>query len=555
MQTTDINNCMCQFRDAALRFVAALLLAGLAAGPCWALDEIGERLDQAVADGEALSTAAASWRGGERRHHFAGARSSEDLAPPNGQTRYAIGSITKAFTNLLLAERVAHGELGYDTRLVDLLGEDFDPANPAVGQITLQQLATHTSGLPRLPANLDLASAPQDPYADYGEAELIQGVATTRDGQRLGDHYAYSNFGAGLLGWLLGHTAGISYPEALHTEVLRPLRLSETGFEPGENAAVAYAGGEVVPAWTFDALAGAGALWSSVDDLIRLAEVLVGARANPLDHSLRNDFEPVADAGAFEVSRVWHVADTVFGPVFWHNGGTAGHRSFFGVRPATGDALVVLVSGGFDPTGPGLEWFGYEDVEPDRAAPDDSILGQYSISESFGIGVFERDGRVLAQATGQSPFPVTALGDDWYVYDAIDVALRFVREEGEVIAVELVQNGQVQRAERSADRAAVLDRDQSSVNLAPEQLDAYVGEFALNPQMKFTVRRGGESGLEVRLTGQPFLPVFARGDDVFFYKVVEAELHFERDDDGQVNAVVLHQGGIVQRAERVDLDG
>ena len=54
------------------------------------------------------------------------------------------------------------------------------------------------------------------------------------------------------------------------------------------------------------------------------------------------------------------------------------------------------------------------------------------------------------------------------------------------------------------------------------------------------------------LTGQPFFPVFPKGDDKFFYKVVDAELHFERDSKGDVNAVVLHQGAIVERAEKVN---
>lgn len=530
----------------------AVLLALIAlAAPVSALDEIGEQLNEAVAEGQVLSAAAASWRGGERRTHFAGTLSLDGEVAPDGETRYAIGSISKAFTNLLLAERVARGELRYDTQLIELLGADFEPANPAVGQITLQKLATHTSGLPRLPANLDVQSAPQDPYAAYGEVELIRGIATTRDGQRLGDHYAYSNFGVGLLGWLLGQSGGTRYPEALRAEILRPLRLPETGFQSGDNAAAAFTGGEEVPSWTFDALAGAGALWSSVDDLVRLAEVLLGARPNPLRHSLQGDFEPVVEAGAFEVTRVWHVAETPFGPVFWHNGGTAGHRSFFGFRPSTGDALVMLVAGELRPTGMALDWFGFEPEAQDTKVIDESILGRYQLDDETGY-VFVDDGDLRARLGNQAAVSITSIGDDWYAIGARDASLRFVREDDEVVAAELVQGGQAQRATRTGDETAAPERDDEEIELQPAELDAFVGEYALNAQMKFTVRRGGESGLEVRLTGQPFFPVFARGDDVFFYKVVEAELHFERDDRGSVDAVVLHQGGVEQRAERTD---
>ena len=125
-----------------------------------------------------------------------------------------------------------------------------------------------------------------------------------------------------------------------------------------------------------------------------------------------------------------------------------------------------------------------------------------------------------------------------------------MREDDRVVRLDVIEDGRVQRAERIGDLPAAEERE--AVSLDDEALEAYLGEYALAPRAKFTVRRGGESGLEVRLTGQPFFPVYPGGDDVFFYKVVEAELHFERDEDGDVVAVVLHQGGMEQCAERVD---
>ncbi|HJK98164.1 MAG TPA: DUF3471 domain-containing protein, partial [Polyangiaceae bacterium LLY-WYZ-14_1] len=162
---------------------------------------------------------------------------------------------------------------------------------------------------------------------------------------------------------------------------------------------------------------------------------------------------------------------------------------------------------------------------------------------------FERDGALVAQVAGQSPQPVTAISDGWYAYDNFDVSLRFVRENGEVTGLELVQQGRVQEAERVADTAEALAR--TEVSLDPETLQRYVGDFAINPNARFTIRLSG-GRLEAKLTGQPFLPIFARGDDVFFYRAVDAELHFERDDAGEIDALVLHQGGIRQRAKRVE---
>jgi CubicO group peptidase (beta-lactamase class C family) len=513
-------------------------------------EPIAERVDRAIQEGEALSVAVAWRQGGTIERHFAGARAVDSTEAPNADTAYAIGSITKAFTNLLLAEQVAAGRVTYDTTLAELLDGEVEFANPAVGEITLEQLATHTSGLPRLPGNFRADAKPQDPYADYGAEKLLQAVASAREGQPLGKRYAYSNFGLGLLGWLLGQQAGTDYGRALTDEVLAPLALENTGLVPGDNVARAFSQGQAVPGWTFDALAGAGALWSTTADLMSLADVLLADRSNPLDHAIADDYRPIADAGGFRVTRVWHVAETADGPLYWHNGGTGGHRSFFAVRPATDEALVILVAGDLQPTGLGLSVFGYQPAEGAATAHDPEVSGQYRLAPDVGIGVYEQDGALLAQLSGQTPFAITPVGDDVYRLDVVDASLRFLRDDGAIVAVELVQDGRVQRAEKVADRAAVLDREITSVD--EQRLDDYVGEYALTPQMNFTVRRGGDAGLEVQLTGQPFLPVYPSGDDVFFYKVVDAELHFERDGEGRVDAVVLHQGGIEQRAERIE---
>jgi CubicO group peptidase (beta-lactamase class C family) len=533
-------------RPFRLLALAALLVgSGALAAP----DSIVEQVDRAVAEDDVLSAAVAYRKGASRTHHFAGRTAADGDDAPDVDTAYAIGSISKALTNLLLAERVEAGRVAYTTTLAELLDGEVEFANPAVASITLEQLATHTSGLPRLPANLQVAANPEDPYADYGPRELRQAVAGAREAQPLVEQYAYSNFGVGLLGWLLGHEAGIGYAELLAREVLDPLGMEATGPVPGDHAAQAWSQGQTVPAWTFDALAGAGALWSSTDDLMRLADVLLGDRANPLDHSLAGDFEPVAAAGEFDVTRVWHRAETAEGPLYWHNGGTAGHRSFFGVRPATDEALVILVAGDLAPTGLGLEHFGVQPIERPAAAFDSEVLGQYTLAPNVGLAVFERDGQLFTQLSGQSALPIEVAGEDVYGLSSVDASLRFLREDGEVVAVELIQNGRVQRAEKTANRAAVLDRESEALD--ESALLDFVGEYALGPQFKFTVRLGGESGLEVQLTGQPFFPVFASGDDVFFYKVVDAELHFERDGEGRVVAVVLHQGGVEQRAERI----
>ena len=100
-----------------------------------------------------------------------------------------------------------------------------------------------------------------------------------------------------------------------------------------------------------------------------------------------------------------------------------------------------------------------------------------------------------------------------------------------------------------ADVAASTERSESAID--KDALAAYVGDYAISPVVKFAIREGNE-GLTAQLTGQQAFPVYYKGDDVFFYKVVDAELRFERDESGAVSALTLHQGAIVQRAERTN---
>jgi CubicO group peptidase (beta-lactamase class C family) len=485
---------------------------------------------------------------GEIRY-FAGGRLAPDSEQvPDANTQFEIGSITKAFTDLLLAEMVEREMVSYDSTLGDLLGGDVKFANAAVADITLLQLATHTSGLPRLPVNL--APTDQlDPYKGYDEDALLKGIAAARDKQPLGNHYAYSNFGVGLLGFVLGRVHGGGYMEALEQLVIQPLGLNQTGFERAAHSATAFRGGQVVKDWSLDALAGAGSLRSTASDLARFARIQLGQIENPLLHDLDADREILARAGSFDITRVWHVGESPDGRIFWHNGGTGGFWSFFGFRPATGEAVAILVSGDPDPTGIGLQWLGFEAKPPPNQSIDESILGQYDLNPGFGIGVYAINGTLVAQASGQVPLGLQRVDEDWYAMDVADASLHFIRDGGTVVALELAQNSMLQRAAKTSDTAAALAK--AEVETSREELAAYVGEYTLNPSVKFTIRLG-EENLEAMLTGQPFFPIYAKGDDQFFYKVVDAELHFERDENGDVNALVLHQGGIVQRAEKMN---
>lgn len=527
--------------------LGVLVSLSVAAAQASELD-MQEWIDDQVDSGAALAISAVVLKDGEARHFNGGVLEPGGTSAADKETQYEIGSITKAFTNLLLAEMVKNGQVSYDTTIGSVLGDKVRFANPAIGATTLLELATHTSGLPRLPADF-APTDPLDPYRGYNDAALLRSLAITRDKQPLGNYYAYSNLGVGLLGYLLGRVHGDGYVDAVMEHVVVPLGLERSGFDRQEKSATAYRDGEAVKDWSIDALAGAGALRSTTGDLERLARIMLGEIDNPLAHNFDENLAVLHAADVFEVTRVWHVGDSSEGKIYWHNGGTGGFRSFFGFKPATNEAAGIVVSGDPEVTAIGLRSLGFESPEDRPDVVDESIFGQYELAGGVGLGVYDIDGVLVTRLAGQPPLPLYRVSEDWYALNLADASLHFVREGSEITATELVQNSIVQRATRIADTAAALAPPPDEIEVSHDELAAFVGDYAINAAARFTIKLE-DDGLHAMLTGQPFFPIFAKGNDVFFYKIVDAELHFERGEDGSVNALVLHQGGIVQRAEK-----
>lgn len=277
---------------------------------------------------------------GDRVEHLGhGRRSRDDSDQPDEHTVFEIGSATKVFTALLLAEMVERGEVGLDDPLSDHLPDGVASPRRDEREPTLGQLADHTSGLPRLPPNLDGPDL-RDPYAGYGEAELFEGVGRAELRTVPGERYAYSNFAVGLLGTLLSRAAQQPYPALVQARLLEPLGLRHTGFETEGSAVVPGhdATGNAVPSWTFQAIAPAGALLSTTVDLSTFLRANL-APEGPLGTAIRRTHEPRAEIPGGRIGLGWHVDGD---GVRWHNGQTAGHHAYLGFDPAHDAGVAVL---------------------------------------------------------------------------------------------------------------------------------------------------------------------------------------------------------------------
>ena len=262
----------------------------------------------------------------------------------DGGTIFEIGSISKVFTSLLLADMVSRKEVALDDPAAKYLPGDVGMPERSGKSISLLDLSTHTSGLPRVPGNLN-PKDPTNPYAGYSVDDLYQflsGYTLPRDP---GSEIEYSNLGAGLLGHILARRAGTDYETLVRVRITEPLGMSDTGITlsssmkqrmaTGHNAMLAP-----VANWNFPTLPGAGALLSSANDLLTFLEAFLGYRESPLAPAMRAMLEvrrPVGKAG-FEIGLGWNI----LGEIVWHDGGTGGFRSFIGYDPKARVGVVAL---------------------------------------------------------------------------------------------------------------------------------------------------------------------------------------------------------------------
>jgi CubicO group peptidase (beta-lactamase class C family) len=290
--------------------------------------------------------------------------SAQNDQQPDAKTLFEIGSVTKTFTALLLAERVEQGKLKLDDPVQNYLPDSVAMPKRGDHEITLLHLATHTSALPRIPRSIGLiALISSDPYKNYTEKDLYKTLGKIELSRDPGEEFEYSNLGFGLLGHLLSRQAGRPYEELLRERICKPLGLDETRIElddehrqrlaPPHNAL-----GVASSTWEFDALAGAGAIRSTADDMLRYLEANMGLKETPLLSAMRLCHRPRHQAGhaVQSIGLGWHIEKVPGRPALvFHGGGTGGYTSLVGfTQPDAGPAVGVVVLANTAPSNSGM---------------------------------------------------------------------------------------------------------------------------------------------------------------------------------------------------------
>ncbi len=274
-----------------------------------------------------------------------------DAAPLTDRSTFEMGSLTKTFTGTLLADMVQRGEVSLDDRVADYLPDSVRVPSFEDREITLLDLTTHTSGLPRSTDNLGDGDA-DDPYGDYSIADLYAFLSTHDLRRRPGAEAEYSNVGVGLLGHVLARAAGRPYAELVEDRILRPLGMNGSGFAPegevGRRMTQGHRAGKPVPPWhATEAFAGAGALRSNAVDMLRFLEANLGDPDSDLERAMRSAHRvrrPFRSEQGISVGLGWRTVEIGDRSIIEHGGSTGGFSTHLAFDPELGVGYVMLTN-------------------------------------------------------------------------------------------------------------------------------------------------------------------------------------------------------------------
>ena len=384
----------------------------------------------------------------------------------DARTVFEIGSITKAFTGALLADMVARGEVKLDDPVQKYLPDNVRLPQRDGKQITLLDLTTQTSALPRMPGNIKPAD-PSNPYADYTVEQLYAFLPTVELKREIGAQYEYSNLGVGLLGHVLARRAGKSYEQLVKERILDPLGMRNTSITLSADQKARLAPGhsqvgEVVSNWDIPTLAGAGALRSNVEDMLKFLAANLDT-VNATSKRIRGAITAQRSAGnpMMDIAMGWHIRKFPSRQIVWHNGGTGGYRTIAAFDPSSRRGAVVLTN-----SAQGADDLAFHLLEPsvplavvtprvERKAVDvtDAVLeryvGEYELTPALKMTVTRSGNQLFGQLTGQGPIRLWPENETDFFVKEVEAQIKFNRDAGGAVAsLTLFQGGQTITAKK-----------------------------------------------------------------------------------------------------------
>ncbi len=517
-----------------------------------------------------------------------GNKSLDTTSPVDENTIYEIGSISKTFTGLLLADAVEQGVVALEDPLQKYLPKGVSSPTYENTEITLVSLSNHTSSLPRMPDNFDSAD-PNNPYVDYSAAQMYAFLNDTNIVEPVGSRASYSNYGQGLLGYTLASIQGEDYESLLRKEITKPFKMKNTAVSFSKamrtNLALPYDNQKKAYNWDIISLAGAGGIRSSTKDMMTYLSYMMGMKKTAKASAIQRTQKRTTKEDLPSIGLAWFIEETSSGKTLYqHGGATGGYRAFAAFIPEEQRGVVLFTN-----CTQGPEDIAYTILDPkahplkhkkpslsvaiqttlDKEGPlraeeqfrslKDSEDYDLDESELNSVGYGYMEAKKYEKALAIFTMNIAAFPKSSNVYDSAGEAYEALGQTNNAIAnysysLALNPNSITAKEylnEKGVD-TSVFDhvKEDEGIEVSSEILETYVGKYALAPNFNLEITTK-DGKLFAQATGQGKYELFANSNTEFYLKVVEAKVTFSPNDDGTVSKLVLHQNGRDMPAKRI----
>ena len=465
-------------------------------------------------------------------------------------TKFRIGSVTKQFTAAAILKLQENNLLSVNDKL-----SKFIPDFPRGDEVTIYMLLTHTSGIHSYTNNPDFISKVTKPISPDS---LVNAIKKDPYDFNPGEKMMYNNSGYFLLGYIISKVSGKPYDVFLKENFFDPLHMNNTGiYYTGiklENEAKGYGGinGAYKPAlnWDMSWAGGAGAIYSTVDDLLKWNQALYGGKVltqKSLDAALtpavlKTGEEPSMRYG-FGLGLVKYRGMDVIS----HSGGLHGFLTQLSYYAKEKTTVVMFTNTSepevnFNPENIG-EAFLWDKMDKQTSYTEISVnpaqlqkyTGRYELTNVGVLTITNEKEKIYAQLGGQPRFEIFPLAEDEFFFKVVEARLKFQKDEqGEINSVTLFQNGQELKAKKLG--------EVTTVTVDPAIFDQYIGKYKLNENTIVTIMKENNK-LYAWPSGESKLEMLPVSETDFIIKELNARLSFVKDENGKVKKIKLKMNG------------
>jgi CubicO group peptidase (beta-lactamase class C family)/uncharacterized protein YneR len=474
---------------------------------------------------------------------------------------FRIGSITKQFTSTAILKLAEQGKIDLKASITKYIPE----YNTQGKTVTVEELLDHTSGIKSYTSLPDVMAVEKKGLF-VSTTDMLKTIQSQPFDFEPRSQWLYNNSGYYLLGVIIEKVTGVSYTDYVTKNLFKSAGMKSSYVEDPKLPAIATGYGKAndteykVADYVHTSIPySAGSIFSTVDDLWKWNQAIFNYKLVKKEW-LEKAWTPATLSNGSKVSYGygWGLTRVGENKAIGHGGGIDGFLSYEVYVPEIKLYVCILSNN----TSKGPEEYAYRVAETVAGIKRDNLtavsldeptaqeyVGVYKISNTEDRVITRNGSQFYSQRTGSNKFEIFPYAKDAFYFKDSPSRLKFVRnQEGKIESVEMKGREYVTQIAIRTNKS--LPAERIEISLDHTVFDRYVGEYELAPGFIIKVWRE-ENKFKTQATGQQPIDIFAESEVKFFLKVVDAQLEFKQDDEGNVSELVLFQGGRQMLGKRI----